>query len=78
MSEKIKNFSDKISGKKVAVIGIGVSNKPLIHFLQRFGASVVAYDKKSKEELGEIYRQLFDSMIGTWELYISKYPKLEP
>ena len=30
------------------------------------------------EELGERYRQLFDSMIGIWELYISKYPKLEP
>lgn len=31
----------------------------------------------SLEELGERYRQLFDSMIGIWELYISKYPKLE-
>ena len=63
MSEKIKNFSDKISGKRVAVIGIGVSNKPLIHFLQRFGASVVAYDKKSKEELGEIYNELEKSGV---------------
>ena len=29
------------------------------------------------EELGERYRQLFDSIIGIDELYISKYPKLE-
>ncbi len=64
MNDKIKNFSDKINGKKVAVIGIGVSNKPLIHFLQRFGASVVAYDKKSKEELGEIYTELEKSGVG--------------
>ena len=63
MNEGIKNFSDKIKGKRVAVIGIGVSNKPLIHFLQRFGASVVAYDKKSKEELGEIYNELEKSGV---------------
>ena len=29
------------------------------------------------EELGERYRQLFDSMIQMVEVYLSKYPKLE-
>ena len=29
------------------------------------------------DELGERYRQLFDSLIAPFELYISKYPKLE-
>ena len=29
------------------------------------------------DELGERYRQVFDSFISPFELYISKYPKLE-
>lgn len=64
MNEKIKAFSQKISGKTVAVIGIGISNKPLIHFLQKYGASVVAYDKKTKEELGDIYTELSNSGVS--------------
>ena len=64
MNEKIKAFSQKISGKTVAVIGIGISNKPLIHFLQKYGASVVAYDKKTKEELGDIYTELSNSDVS--------------
>ncbi|MBS7297693.1 MAG: UDP-N-acetylmuramoyl-L-alanine--D-glutamate ligase [Eubacteriales bacterium] len=58
MNEKLKEFYDRISGKKVAVIGIGISNKPLIVFLLKHGATVKAYDKKTKEKLGEIYNEL--------------------
>ncbi len=58
MNEKLKKFSDKIKGKRVAVIGIGISNKPLIKFLMKNGAKVSAYDKKSREQLGDIYTEL--------------------
>lgn len=58
MNEKLAAFSDKIKGKTVAVIGIGISNKPLIGFLLRYGARVTAYDKKTKEQLGGIYDEL--------------------
>lgn len=58
MNNKLSEFSEKIRGKNVAVIGIGISNKPLIGFLQRYGAKVTAYDRKTAEELGEIYNEL--------------------
>ena len=54
MGKDFKEFKQFILGKKVAVVGIGVSNIPLINFLLDLGASVTAFDKKTKEELAEI------------------------
>lgn len=48
---EFKNF---INGKKVAVVGIGVSNIPLINFLVKLGADVTGFDIKSEEALGDI------------------------
>lgn len=42
-----------IRGKRCAVVGIGVSNRPLIGFLLMRGAIVVARDKKTRDEIGE-------------------------
>ena len=46
-------YLDSIHEKTVAVIGIGVSNRPLIEALARAGVAVTACDKKSREDLGE-------------------------
>lgn len=54
MKRDFKEFKDYISGKNVAVVGIGVSNIPLIDFLVKLGAEVTAFDKKSREELGSV------------------------
>ena len=48
---KFKKF---INGKNVAVVGIGVSNIPLINFLVKLGANVTGFDMKSEEALGEV------------------------
>ena len=42
-----------IRGKRCAVVGIGISNRPLIGFLLMRGAIVCARDKKTREEIGE-------------------------
>jgi len=42
------------SGVSVSVIGLGVSNRPLIDWLLERGATVTARDKKSRKELGEL------------------------
>lgn len=47
-----------VSGKEVAVIGVGVSNIPLIRLLTRLGARVVACDRRSASELGDVYTEL--------------------
>lgn len=44
---KLEEFKRYISGKRVAVLGAGISNKPLIKLLISYGASVTACDKNS-------------------------------
>ncbi|MBO5929984.1 MAG: UDP-N-acetylmuramoyl-L-alanine--D-glutamate ligase, partial [Clostridia bacterium] len=58
MTEKIRAFQQWIKGKTVSVIGIGISNRPLIDFLLDCGALVTAHDKKTEEELGETAQEL--------------------
>jgi UDP-N-acetylmuramoylalanine--D-glutamate ligase len=54
MKKNFQEFKDFIKDKNTAVVGIGVSNIPLIRFLLNLGAKVSAFDKKSEEQLGEI------------------------
>ena len=53
-----KQFFEKLSGKKIAMCGIGISNTPLIlNFLEK-GARVIACDRRSREQIGEIAEEL--------------------
>ncbi|MFU0824369.1 UDP-N-acetylmuramoyl-L-alanine--D-glutamate ligase [Clostridium sp.] len=54
MKKDFKEFKEFIANKKVAVVGIGISNIPLIHFLVQLGAKVTAFDKKDEDSLGNI------------------------
>lgn len=54
----IQEYLASLQGKTAAVLGIGVSNTPLIELLCRSGVQVVACDKKSREALGERAAQL--------------------
>lgn len=40
-------------GRRVAVVGLGVSNMAVIRYLHRHGASIVGFDKKTASELGD-------------------------
>ena len=51
MKKDFNEFKKFIKGKNVAVVGIGVSNIPLIEFLINLGAKVTAFDKKNIEKL---------------------------
>lgn len=50
MQLSIQQYFSALKGKKVAVLGIGVSNTPLIYMLLASGAIVTACDKRSREE----------------------------
>ncbi|KAJ49243.1 UDP-N-acetylmuramoylalanine--D-glutamate ligase [Clostridium tetanomorphum] len=58
MNKDFKEFKDFIKGKKTAVVGIGISNRPLIDYLIKLGAKVTAFDKKSKDQLGDTVEEL--------------------
>ena len=55
---KVAQFKEYIKGKNVSVIGIGISNRPLIKYLVSLGAHVSAYDKKTEAQLGDIASEL--------------------
>jgi len=49
-------ITDKFHGKKVSVLGIGISNTPLVEFLLEHGAVVTARDMKTMDRLPEKVR----------------------
>ena len=53
MKQSIQDFFASISGKRIALIGMGRSHMPLIPLFTRYGATVVACDKRDREALGE-------------------------
>ena len=58
INENLLNFEKDMKNKKVTVIGIGVSNLPLIKYLVTLGADVTACDKRTKEKLGNTADEL--------------------
>lgn len=53
INEKLNEFNKNIKGKKVAVIGLGVSNKPLIEYLFNIGAKITVFDNRNQEKIDE-------------------------
>ena len=53
MSKLTDTFFENIKGKRIAFIGIGTSNLPLIKLFADKGAKVTACDRQSFEKLGE-------------------------
>ncbi len=58
MNNKINEFNEHIKNKKVAVLGIGVSNRPLIKFLAALGVDITAFDRFQRKELGALPEEL--------------------
>lgn len=55
---KFEEYLDSLQGKTVAVIGIGVSNRPLIELLAARGLSVTARDRQQRQALGDYAARL--------------------
>ena len=51
VNEKLNEFNNYLNGKKVAVIGLGVSNIPLIDYLHNFKAIVTVFDKRNIDDI---------------------------
>ncbi|WP_026883605.1 UDP-N-acetylmuramoyl-L-alanine--D-glutamate ligase [Clostridium akagii] len=58
MKKDFSEFKSYIKDKKTAVVGIGISNRPLIKYLVKLGAEVWAFDKKSRTEIGDTAEEL--------------------
>ena len=52
-NKKLEEFKEYIKGKYVAIMGMGVSNTPLIKYLMDLDANITVFDKKTEDELGK-------------------------
>ncbi len=50
-NEKLIEFNNYLNGRKVAIIGLGVSNLPLLKYMYEKKANVTVFDEKEKEEV---------------------------
>lgn len=85
MNTKLEEFKSNINGKKVAVLGLGISNIPAIEYLHRLGAIIYAHDIKTQidERLKKLNNITF--MLGEDNLknlndmdYILRSPGIQP
>lgn len=53
MDSRIQQFFDEIKGKKVSVLGIGITHSDLISRMRDRGAKITAHDQRSRAQLGE-------------------------
>ena len=66
---KFEEYLSSLRNKTVAVIGIGVSNRPLIELLLSRGVAVTACDKKDRATLGALAEELhipIDQLTSTY------------
>ncbi|MGI5965396.1 UDP-N-acetylmuramoyl-L-alanine--D-glutamate ligase [Anaerotruncus rubiinfantis] len=68
MDSRVQRFFEEVKGKKVAVIGIGVSHSDLISRLCDRGAKVIACDRRTREQLGEAICNNFEAQGVTLKL----------
>ncbi len=57
-SERLSEYVNSLKGKKIAIVGIGVSNRPLAKLLLEAENDVTICDKSDKEKLGDTYTEL--------------------
>ena len=51
VNTKLENFNNWIKNKKVAIIGLGVSNTPLIDYMQKLQADFTVFDNRPEEKI---------------------------
>ena len=58
MMSAFEQYFTSLKGKKIAVLGLGVSNRPLVRLLLEFGCDVTGCDRTPREKLDEEVLQL--------------------
>jgi len=69
MNKKLDEFKNFIKNKKIAVLGLGISNTPLIKYLLGLNANITAFDMVEESQLQNTLQQLkkygkFDYFLG--------------
>jgi len=75
VNKKLEEFNNYIKNKKVAIIGLGISNIPLIDYLHKLGSNIMLFNNKPIDTLDnnildKIYEYKIEYSFG--ENYLSK------
>ena len=75
VNENLEEFNNYIKNKRVAIIGLGVSNAPLIDYLHNLGSKIMVFNNKPIDTLDstildKIYEYKIEYSFG--ENYLSK------
>ena len=79
-NKKLEEFNNFLNNRKVAVIGLGVSNLPLIDYLHNKKAKVTVFDQRTideipKETMDKITEYSFEFSLG--QFYLEKLKGFE-
>ena len=50
---RLDTYFAQLKGKRILVLGVGVSNRPLVRLLLRYGFDVTCCDKTPREKLDD-------------------------
>ncbi len=59
VNKKLEEFNNYLNNRKVAIIGLGVSNLPLLEYLYKYHANVTVFDNK---EIDQIPKDIMDKI----------------
>jgi len=63
LNKALEEYRERIYGKRAAVLGFGISNRPLARTLAEWGASVTVFDKKEENALSDILPEYMEMGI---------------
>ncbi len=61
INEKLNELNNYLRNRKVAIIGLGISNIPLLEYLHNLGARVTVFDDK---EVDDIPKEIMDKVVS--------------
>ena len=72
MASILESYFTSLQGKRIVVLGLGVSNRPLVRLLLRYGCTVIGCDKTPYEKLDEEVLELeqLGCRLQTGEAYL--------
>lgn len=64
MNDKLNAFYESLKGKRIAMLGIGISNTPLAKTFAAKGAKVTAHDRRTRDKIGATADELEAAGVG--------------
>ena len=52
-NDKLEKFNESVKNKNIAIIGLGVSNIPLLDYFYNLGSKVTIFDNREQDKIPE-------------------------